>query len=67
MKEPSPNAKTPFSSVMHGLWAHISGDDQYKTVAYPKGKVVEGEKLIQMLNDYPNLYCDISAGSDATP
>jgi predicted TIM-barrel fold metal-dependent hydrolase len=54
---------TVFIGHAPGFWAHISGDDQYKTVAYPKGKVVEGGKLIQMLNDYPNLYCDISAGS----
>jgi predicted TIM-barrel fold metal-dependent hydrolase len=46
-----------------GFWAHISGDDQYNKLYYPQGKVVEGGKLIEMLRTYPNLYCDLSAGS----
>lgn len=32
-------------------------------MGYPKGKVEPGGKLIDMLRRYPNLYCDISAGS----
>ncbi|NPV80379.1 MAG: amidohydrolase family protein [Firmicutes bacterium] len=46
-----------------GFWAHISGDDQYNKSAYPSGKVVPGGKVISMLRKYPNLYCDLSAGS----
>lgn len=46
-----------------GFWAHISGDEQYNKTSYPSGKVLPGGKIIEMLNKYPNLYCDISAGS----
>ena len=55
--------KTIFLGHAPGFWAHISGDDQYNKVAYPKGPVLPGGKLIQMMRDYPNLYCDLSAGS----
>ncbi|MDD3926091.1 MAG: amidohydrolase family protein, partial [bacterium] len=55
--------ETIFLGHAPGFWAHISGDDQYDKVAYPKGKVIPGGKLIEMLRKYPNLYCDISAGS----
>ncbi len=46
-----------------GFWAHISNDDQFDKVAYPTGKVVRDGKITQMLRAYPNLYCDMSAGS----
>ena len=46
-----------------GFWAHISGDDKYDKEAYPKGKVLQGGKVVEMLAQYPNLYCDLSAGS----
>lgn len=55
--------ETIFLGHAPGFWAHISGDDQYNKVAYPKGPVLPGGKLIQMMRDYPNLYCDLSAGS----
>ncbi|MDD3927640.1 MAG: amidohydrolase family protein [bacterium] len=55
--------ETVFLGHAPGFWAHISGDGQHDKVAYPKGKVVPGGKLIEMLRRYPNLYCDISAGS----
>lgn len=54
---------TIFLGHAPGFWAHISGDGQHDKTSYPKGKVVAGGKLIQMLRDYPNLYCDWSAGS----
>lgn len=55
--------ETNFLGHAPGFWAHISGDDQYDKIAYPKGKVEPGGKVIEMLRHYPNLYCDISAGS----
>ena len=55
--------ETIFLGHAPGFWAHISGDDKYDKEAYPKGKVLPGGKLIDMLRKYPNLYCDISAGS----
>ena len=57
--------ETNFLGHAPGFWAHISGDDQYDKVPYPKGKVLPGGKLVQMLDKYPNLYCDMSAGSGA--
>lgn len=46
-----------------GFWAHISGDNKHDKEPYPKGNVVDGGKLVEMLRTYPNLYCDLSAGS----
>jgi predicted TIM-barrel fold metal-dependent hydrolase len=54
---------TTFIGHAPGFWAHISGDDKYNKENYPKGPVLPGGKLIEILKKYPNLYCDISAGS----
>lgn len=53
--------ETVFLGHAPGFWSHISGDDQCKTVRYPKGPIVPGGKLVEMLRQYPNLYCDTSA------
>lgn len=55
--------ETIFIGHAPGFWAHISADDQFEKSNYPTGKVVSGGKLIELLTKYPNLYCDISAGS----
>jgi predicted TIM-barrel fold metal-dependent hydrolase len=55
--------ETIFIGHAPGFWAHISNDDQYDKKAYPVGKVVPGGKIPEMLKKYPNLYCDMSAGS----
>ena len=55
--------ETLFIGHAPGFWAHISNDEQYKTVSYPQGPVVPGGRIEQLLEKYPNLYCDISAGS----
>ncbi|MDD3925451.1 MAG: amidohydrolase family protein [bacterium] len=55
--------ETIFLGHAPGFWAHISGDDQYDKDPYPGGEIVPGGKIIEMLRLYPNLYCDISAGS----
>ncbi|MBI4556658.1 MAG: amidohydrolase family protein [Candidatus Hydrogenedentes bacterium] len=55
--------ETIFLGHAPGFWAHISGDDKFDREAYPAGKVVPGGKLVQMLRTYPNLCCDLSAGS----
>lgn len=54
---------TNFLGHAPGFWSHISADEQHDKVAYPKGKVIPGGKIQQLLRRYPNLYCDISAGS----
>ncbi len=45
------------------FWAYISGEEEEFIPPYRTTPVVKGGKLIQLLDDYPNLYCDISAGS----
>lgn len=55
--------ETFFIGHAPGFWAHISGDDQYNRVMYPAGKVLPGGKIVEMLQKYPNLYCDISGNS----
>ncbi len=55
--------ETIFLGHAPGFWAHISGDDKFDKEPYPTGKVEPGGKIIDMLRKYPNLYCDMSAGS----
>ena len=55
--------KTNFIGHAPGFWAHISDDEFYKTEAYPNGPVIRDGRIERMLEKYPNLYCDISAGS----
>ena len=46
------------------FWSEISGDlTEDLRGEYPTGKVQEGGRLIELLRKYPNLYCDLSAGS----
>ena len=55
--------ETNFIGHAPGFWAHISNDDQYNIMPYPKGRVIPGGRIEQLLEKYPNLYCDMSAGS----
>ena len=55
--------ETNFLGHAPGFWAHISDDERYLTEAYPKGPVIPGGRVAQLLAQYPNLHCDISAGS----
>ena len=55
--------ETKFIGHAPGFWAHISNDALGLTQAYPKGPVVPGGRIERLLEKYPNLYCDISAGS----
>lgn len=49
-----------------GFWASISGGiDQKELSGYPKGKVQPGGALDHLMESYPNLFCDLSAGSGA--
>ena len=56
---------TNFLGHAPGFWINISNDDCWKTMRYPKepSKVIEGGPIPTLLRKYPNLYCDISAGS----
>jgi predicted TIM-barrel fold metal-dependent hydrolase len=56
---------TVFLGHAPGFWIHISNDELYKTVHYPpeNSPVVSGGRLTELLLKYPNLHCDMSAGS----
>jgi len=44
------------------FWAEISGDVENRN-GYPKGKVVPGGRVVELMRKYPNLCGDLSAGS----
>jgi predicted TIM-barrel fold metal-dependent hydrolase len=46
-----------------GFWREISGDADSSPDAYPSGPVTPGGRLWDYMERYPNLYCDLSAGS----
>lgn len=49
-----------------GWWASISGEvTQTDLHAYPRTKVVAGGAIDRLMDQYPNLYGDLSAGSGA--
>ncbi len=43
------------------FWSRISGDDQYQ--GYPRGPVEPNGPVVRLLETYPHLYGDVSAGS----
>ena len=56
---------TIFLGHAPGFWIHISNDDLWKTENYPKPgtPVIPGGRMPELLRKYPNLMCDMSAGS----
>src|SRR5262245_9341943 len=59
--------ETRFLGHAPGFWREISGDADQEPLGYPKGRpVVPGGKILKLLDRYPNLYCDLSAGSGHT-
>lgn len=46
-----------------GFWGNISGDELFKQVDYPTAPVKPGGKLLDMMEEFGNLYLDLSAGS----
>jgi predicted TIM-barrel fold metal-dependent hydrolase len=57
--------ETNFIGHAPGFWREISGDADIDPSGYPTGPVVPGGRLQATLRKYPNLYCDLSAGSGA--
>ncbi len=58
---------TQFLGHAPGFWREISGDADDESLAYPKDKpVAPGGLMLQYLDKYPNLNCDLSAGSAFT-
>jgi predicted TIM-barrel fold metal-dependent hydrolase len=46
------------------FWSHMSGDvDETSWTGYPKGPVVPGGRVPELMRRYPNLHGDLSAGS----
>lgn len=58
--------ETIFIGHAPGFWGHISGDDRCMAESYPKGPVKPGGRVLHLLDTYPNLYADLSAGSGLT-
>ncbi len=46
-----------------GFWRQISSDAKSDPAQYPRGCVPPGGRLLHLLDTYPNLYADVSAGS----
>lgn len=60
------NPKTHFIGHGPGWWASISGGlDQNGLHSYPKGKVNPGGAIDALMEKYPNIHGDLSAGSGA--
>lgn len=58
--------QTNFISHAPGVWREISGDADREPEQYPGGPLVPGGRLHRMLEQYGNLYADLSAGSCLT-
>ena len=56
---------TIFLGHAPGFWIHISNDELWLDKTYPPedAKIVLGGRIPELLRQYPNLYCDMSAGS----
>ncbi len=55
---------TIFFGHSQPFWAHVSGDVTEETwKGYPQGPVTPGGRIPELLERYPNLYGDLSAGS----
>jgi predicted TIM-barrel fold metal-dependent hydrolase len=53
-----------FLGHAQGFWSNISGNvTAAQHQEYPSGPVTPGGALDALLDKYPNLYCDLSAGS----
>ena len=57
---------TTFIGHAPGFWRHISGDAGTDPKVYPDGPIISGGKLIALLDRFPNLWADLSAGSGLT-
>ncbi len=61
------NPQTVFIGHGPGWWASISGDVKEADLGgYPKGPVAPGGAIDALMDKYPNLFGDLSAGSGAS-
>ncbi|HOX37326.1 MAG TPA: amidohydrolase family protein [Candidatus Brocadiia bacterium] len=54
---------TIFVGHAPGFWREVSGDADKNPDVYPSGPVAPGGRLPKLMETYPNLHCDLSAGS----
>jgi predicted TIM-barrel fold metal-dependent hydrolase len=60
------NPQTIFVGHGPGWWASISGDTTQADIGgYPKGPVAPGGAIDRLMDAYPNIYGELSAGSGA--
>ncbi len=53
-----------FIGHSHKWWSEISGDcTEENRAGNPKGPVVPGGRVVELMRGYPNMYGDLSAGS----
>ena len=45
------------------FWSEVGPVSEAERGGYPKGKVLPGGAVPRLLREYPNLWCDLSAGS----
>lgn len=57
---------TNFIGHAPGFWRYISGNADTEPLGYPNGPVTEGGRLLKILEEYTNLYADMSADSGLT-
>lgn len=55
--------ETNFIGHAPGLWREVSGSADDEIGAYPSGPVTPGGRLHPVLEEYDNMYIDLSAGS----
>jgi len=55
--------RTAFLGHAPGFWREMSGDADSDPEGYPQGPVTPGGRLWRYMDTYPNLHCDLSAGS----
>ena len=59
--------QTQFLGHARGFWREISADADQEPLAYPAGKPIVGRgRILEYLDQYPNLNCDLSGGSGHT-
>lgn len=55
--------ETTFVGHGPGFWRYVSGDADAAPEGYPQGPVAPGGALMRVLDECPNLWADLSAGS----
>jgi len=55
--------ETNFIGHAPGFWAHMSNDDRHMTEYYPDGPVIPGGRIHELLDELPNMWCDLAGPS----